>query len=114
MSKKQLEKLSKSDLIWVIDQLLVMTCFNQKDYYLGRVLSDLKYKKELARYEKAEEYGREADEKRREYISLLAQYDGWKYADIPLEVLEKAKKLMDEATEADRMCAKLFGCGSGR
>lgn len=110
MSKQQLEKLSKSDLIWVIDRLLMMTCFTQKDHYLGRALSDLKYEKELARIEKAEEFGRKADEKRREYISLLRQYDGCKYADIPLEVLEKAKQLMDEAAEADRMFAKLVGC----
>lgn len=113
MSKQQLERLSKSDLIYVINQLLADACPTQKDYYLARALHGLRYEKELAKITRADEYGREADEKRRESISLLAQYDGWKYIDIPLEVLEKARRLMDEAAEAERMFAKLVGCRRG-
>lgn len=50
-----------------------------------------------------------ADQKRREYISLLAPYKGKHILDIPHNVLEKADKAMKAAKEADKKYAKLMG-----
>lgn len=38
-------KLSKSDLIWIIDRLLDTGCWPTGDYYLDQALSDLKHER---------------------------------------------------------------------
>lgn len=70
---------------------------------------DLGYEKEKRRIAEAEAAGKVADEKRREYIDLMREYDGLPLKDIPLPVLKQADALVKEANAADRKFAKLMG-----
>lgn len=104
-----LAQCTKDDLLWLIDRILQMCCFHQKEYYLARALEDLRYHKEEARISEAEKFGKIADAKRQEYIEILRPYDGQKLTDIPLPVLEKAKQALDDANVAEKRFAKLIG-----
>ena len=104
-----LTKFSKADLIWIVNRALQMASLSNSDYYLRRAISDLGYEKEKQRIASAEKYSKIADEKRRQYIELLSAYDGQRLIDIPLEVLNKADKLIKEANEADKKWSKLVG-----
>ena len=103
-----LAQCTKEDLIWVINRLLQMCCFYQKDYYLSHALSDLHYHKEKARIDEAEKIGKIADAKQQEYIEIMRPYDGKRLADIPLDVLEKASQALSEADAAEKKFMKLM------
>ena len=101
-----LQQCSKADLLWVIERICMR---NLSRCDLDIALIDLAYEKEKTRIEEAQKYAKLADEKRRAYIALLEPYDGMKWVDIPLEVLEQGAKLQEQATAADRKWAKLLG-----
>ena len=103
-----LSQCSKEDLLWVIKRLCQANP-GRVQHDLERVLIDLDYEKEKYRINEAEKYNNLADEKRREYIALLKPYEGARFIDIPLEVLEKADKALKEARQADQKYAKLLG-----
>ena len=103
-----LSQCSKEDLLWVIKRLCQENP-GRGQHDLERVLIDLDYEKEKNRINEAEKYNNLADEKRREYIALLKPYEGVRFIDIPLEVLEKADKALKEARRADQKFAKLLG-----
>ena len=109
MKKKTLKLggYSKADLIWIIEYLVRWN----GDFYLERALSDLKYQKELARIDEADKYSAIADKKRREYIDLLAPYDGKRWCDIPADVVRRATAAMKEAQAADKKYMSLMGIG---
>ena len=50
-----------------------------------------------------------SNEKRMEYIDLMRPYDGWKFIDIPLDVLKKAQAALKQAEEAEHKWEKLLG-----
>ena len=107
--KLTLNTCTKTDLLWIINRILQRTAPFNQDYELLRALNDLAYEKEKQQIGKAEKYGEIADEKRREYIELLAPYDGMPIKDIPQKVLEKAYALLEEAAAAEEKFAKLIG-----
>lgn len=107
--KLTLNTCTKADLLWIINRILQRTAFFSQDYELLRALNDLAYEKEKQQLDKADQYGLLADRKRREYIDLLAPYDGMPIEDIPTDVLVKAHSLLDEAHAADKKLAKLIG-----
>ena len=102
-----LEQCSKTDLLWIINR---MRMYSLGEHALNRALADLKYQKEKARIDEADQYAKLVDAKRRAYIDLLKPYDGMKLCDIPLHVLEKAAELQKQAEAADQKWAKLMGC----
>lgn len=102
-------KLSKSDLIWIIDRLLDTGCWPTGDYYLDQALSDLKHEKDLADLRKADKYAEIAHKKRMEYCDLVKPYEGKSLIDIPLEVLKKVDLCMKEAQAADKKWNELMG-----
>lgn len=103
-----LAQCTKEDLIWIINRLLQMCCFHQKDYYLTRALSDLHYHKEKVRIGEAEKIGKFADAKWQEYIEIMRPYDGWKITDIPGPALEKAIQALEAADAAEKKILKLM------
>ena len=103
-----LEQCSKTDLLWIIKRIC-MYRLGERD--LDRALADLKYEKEKARIDEADQYAKLADAKRRAYLDQLKPYDGMKWCDIPLSVLDKAAALQKQAEAADRKWAKLMGVG---
>lgn len=103
-----LSQCSKEDLLWVIKRLCNGN-LGRGQYDLERALIDLDYEKEKSRINEAEKYNNLADEKRREYIALLKPYEGARFIDIPLEVLEKADKALKESKKAEEKFAKLLG-----
>ena len=103
-----LAQCTKDDLLWLIDRILQMCCFHQKDYYLARALEDLRYHKEKARIAEAEKFGKIADAKLQEYIEIMRPYDGRKLTDIPLPILEKARQALADADAAERKFARLI------
>lgn len=103
-----LEQCSKTDLIWVINRMCMYSLGKRE---LNHALDDLAYEKEKARIDEANKYAQVAHEKRQAYINLLKPYDGMKFVDIPMLVLEKAAELQKQADAADRKWAKLLGVG---
>lgn len=64
---KKLEKLSKADLIWIIER---MSAFGQ-ERYLNQALNELRYEKANQRIAEAERIAHLADEKRRAYCNFM-------------------------------------------
>ena len=108
-TEQQLRACSKDDLIWIIKRVLLMTTLTDWDYYVSRALGDLRYEKDRRKLNKADEYADLSYKKRLEYIELLSPYDGVPFKDIPLDVLQKADKAMNEAQAADKKWNKLMG-----
>ena len=94
-----LQQCTKADLLWVIDRACK---HNLSDWAIKAALDDL----ELEKIRKLTQF---ANEKRMEYIDLMKPYDGWKFIDIPLDVLKKAQAALKQAEEAERKWAKLMG-----
>ena len=109
MKKKpvNLNGFSKADLIWIVEYFVKW----HGDFYLERAISDLKYRKELERIEEADRFAAIADKKRREYIDLLAPYEGKRWCDLPADVVRRATAAMKEAQAADKKYMSLMGIG---
>lgn len=107
--KLTLEQCTKDELIWLIHRILYRATLNQHDYYLECALNDLWFEREMKHLAKAEELAAHSIACREEYGSLLAPYEGKPMIDIPLEVLQKARDLLEQAERADRMWNRLMG-----
>lgn len=105
----RLRRLSKDDLIWVINRLLQMGWLQNGEHYLLRALSELECEKERQRQDEADRYLSISLEKRKEFAAVLAPYDGMKFLDIPRDVLLRADALQKEAVEAEKKWCKLLG-----
>lgn len=101
-----LKKYTKDDLIWIINRLCPTPLGGTQ---LSRAVSDLEFEKENQRLAEADKNAHIAYDKRQQYLDLLKPYDGWRLIDIPLDVLEKADRLMREAQDADAKWNKLMG-----
>lgn len=111
MDKKvmaRLRKLSKEDLLWVIEQMCARSLDNCL-YYLSCALSDLEYNREIQRIDEADKYAKLSTKKRLEYIDLMAPYAGKPFGEIPLDVLSKGARLIKEAQAADKKYLQLSG-----
>lgn len=102
---EKLKKLSKDDLIWIITR---MSSFGQ-GYYLEEALRSLELLKNEEKYNKADELAKKSLQYRKEYIDLLAPYDGKPIKDIPYSVVKKASDALQKAQTLDKQWAKLMG-----
>ena len=100
-----LQQCTKAELLWVIDRACL---HGMSKRHIEYALSDLEREKISRELDEADRLNKLAHEKRMEYIELLKPYDGWKFKDIPLDVLEKAQAALDQAQEADRKWDKLM------
>ena len=106
--KARLRKLSKEDLLWVIERMCAHKLDNSP-YYLNCALSDLECDKELQKINDADRYAKLAYRERTEYIELLKSFEGKNLSEIPLDAVKKAERLRKEAAVADKQWAKLSG-----
>lgn len=104
-----LNECTKADLRWVINRILQMTTFDNRDYYLQRALSDLWYEKEKQRTLQVDKYLEISDKKLKEYIQLMETYQGKPLTEIPTNVRKKAIQLLKEIEEADKKWRKSLG-----
>lgn len=98
----QLEKLSKSDLIWVIRAM-------EKGKTLERALIQLEQNKQTEAFDRADALYQQAAEKRKEYIDMVKEYYGKPINDIPNDTMLKATRLLDDAKRLEREADKLYG-----
>ena len=103
---RKLRALTKDDLIWCILEMEKHTLGFPS---IDRILSELKYKKDMDNIDRCEKLAKEAHEKRESYFSLLAPYDGTLISDIPKPILDRALKLLEEAQAADEEWLRLSG-----
>lgn len=99
-----LSKYTKADLLWILKRLS-LRCRHDIDV----AINDLAYEKEKARLSEADRYRKVADAKRREYLDILAPYNGKPLLSIPISVLKRADRALKEAEAADGRWAKLMG-----
>lgn len=94
-----LQQCTKAELLWVIDRACE---YELSDRAIKAALDDLEL-------EKIRTLIQFSNEKRMEYIDLMRPYDGWKFIDIPLDVLKKAQAALKQAEEAEHKWEKLLG-----
>lgn len=108
---EKLQRLTKAELIWVIQELerrsLVMSD-------LPFILRDLEIRKLEKQEQEADKLLRTAAEKRMAYCALMKPYEGKRLVDIPQETIEKASRLLEEAEEAARKWDRMMGMPKGR
>ena len=105
-----LSQCSKADLIWIINRLAQGPGGRHQ---VSSALADLAYQKSMEAIDKADAAAKLAHEKRQQYIDLLAPYTGMSIADIPTDILDKAKQLLDAAEAADKMWEKYIDLADG-
>lgn len=108
---ERLQRLTKAELIWVIQELERRSL----------VMSDLPFILRDLEIRKLEKQGQEADkllhiaaENRMAYCTLMKPYEGKRLVDIPQETIEKASRLLEEAAEAGRKWDRMMGMPEGR
>lgn len=101
---EKLKKLSKDELIWIITR---MSSFGQ-GYYLEEALRSLELLKSEEKCNKANELAQKSSQHRKEYIDLLAPYEGKPIKDIPHSVLEKALDAIEKAEKLDKQWERLM------
>lgn len=108
---EKLQRLTKAELIWVIQELerrsLVMSD-------LPFILRDLEIRKLEKQEQEADKLLRTAAEKRMAYCALMKPYEGKRLVDIPQETIEKASRLLEEAEEAKRKWDRMMGMPKSR
>lgn len=103
----KLSDCTKAELLFVIERLQLYNLSD--DYYIQRVLCDVKERREKRKLEEARRMEAVFSQKWQEYIDILSPYDGKRLKDIPPEVLDRADTAMKEAQAADMKWRKLIG-----
>ena len=103
-----LKDCTKDELIYCVKYIAGQCGLFKEDYYIESALANVKYKRDRKKLDRAEELKQLAAEKRKEYIRLLKPYNGMAYADVPIDVLRKSGKLMQEAQKADKEWDKIM------
>lgn len=103
-----LKDCTKEELIYCVNYIAGRFGLHNKDYYIESALGNVEYERQRKKLDKAEEFNQLSAKKRKEYVSLLKPYEGKKYFDVPLEVINKASVLMKEAEKADKEYDKIM------
>lgn len=104
-----LKQCTKDELIWLVNRIAQRNCYPNQEYEISRALNELSYEREKKRLDEAERWAKISHDKRMEYCELLKPYDGWKWIDIPLEVVNKCVELIKDAEAADKKWDELIG-----
>lgn len=104
-----LQQCTKKELLYVFEQLQQRYMFGASfNYCIESILSDIQYQKETKRIDEAGRFAGIAYAKRTEYAQLLKPFEGKKLADVPIDILKQADKLLKEARKADKEYLKLM------
>lgn len=93
---------TKEELLYIIDRLSWLS-----DFHLKTILHEIEYNREMKKIDEAKKWADVSYKKRGEAIDLLKAYEGKRPADIPLNVIDKARALFAEADKADKKWAAL-------
>ena len=108
---ERLQKLTKAELIWVMQEL-ERRRLGMSD--LPFILRDLELRKLEKQEQDADRLWHIAAEKRMAYCELMKPYEGKRLVDIPRETIEKASRLLEEAAEAGRKWDRMMGMPESR
>lgn len=99
-----LNQCTKEELIFIINRVVGRHCFSeeQRQSEIDRHLSDVVYQRQQKLLKEADNWNKIAADCRRQYLDVLAPYDGKKFIDIPIDVIQKANSLLKDAQYADR------------
>lgn len=103
-----LKDCTKEELIYCVNYIAGRIGLLNKNYYIESALGEVKYQRDKKKLNRAEELNQISTQKRKEYINLMKPYEGKKYTDIPLDVLNTAMGLMGEAQKADKEYDKIM------
>lgn len=104
----RLEDCTKAELISIIRRTCGFFSPINKDYYIEKALDEIKHEREIKQLNKAEEYGKKANEARKQYCEFLKKYEGKKLTDIPPDEVNKAVELLKIADFNDQEYLKLI------
>ena len=99
-----LNQCTKEELIFIINRAVGRHCFSeeQRQAEIDRYLSDVVYQRQQKILQDAKHWCEIATDCRRQYLDILALYEGKKLIDIPIDVVKKAEMLVKDAQYADR------------
>ena len=102
-----LQKCSKADLIWIIHEMQKHLLWPTLDY----ILIDLRFRKDMARIDRAEKISKISEEKYAAFFDLIKPYEDKTWADVPDDIAQEAARLLKEAGAAECEWMKLMGIG---
>ena len=105
-----LNKLSKADLIWVV-QRMITAMGADGEIRLSRAMLELDYQKEQDLVKRAEDAAGRAAMARKRIVEILTPYDVMPFIDIPIDALELAAAAKQEAADADKEWEKIMCVG---
>lgn len=96
---EELKKLTKDELIWLIERI--------KEHSLIRIpieyaLADLQAKRRKDVIDQMDEAAKKMSACMQRYIDLMEPYKGKRFSDIPLSVLEKMRAAIEEREAAEK------------
>lgn len=106
----KLEDCTKAELIFIIRHMAKSDYISK--FKLQTALSELEYKKQEKIIKEADNWNIIAADCRKRYAALLKPYEGFKFADIPIAILQEADQCLKDARRADRewdLCMQRLG-----
>ena len=92
-----LSECTKEELIWICKFLDGGSRFS-----IAEALVEISRKRAEVNFEKYTKYSEQSEAEFRAYVEILKPYDGMKYMDIPLEVIQAADECIQRSREADK------------
>lgn len=102
-----LKQCTKEELLFVLKYLQEHYLFNI-EHHIHLCLFEVQFQREMKRIDKGRKVAKQAAHKREEYCELLKPYEGKKITDIPIDILRKADKCLEEARCADKEYLKIM------
>ena len=103
-----LNDLTKEELIFGINFICGRFYPFNKEYYIKTILHEIEYYREKKNLDKADKLNKLATQKRKEYLELIKPYCENGLKDMTNDVINKAKKLLKEADDADKKWNKIM------
>ena len=107
VTKGEVAKLSKNELIELLFQVLFLVDPFERNGYLERAMIDIRYNQQIKRIDEQAQHSKKAFEARCEYLELLKPYEGKPFSSIPLDVLTKADDCIKRANQHDKAYERL-------
>ena len=104
-----LSRYTKDELIELCNALAFHVSPLRADQTIRYCLIEIDHRRNLKKIDEADKHAKAADQERREYIELLKPYQGKPWADIPLNVLQKMRKCLENAQREERIYLKMSG-----
>lgn len=107
VTKADLEKYSKQELIEIINEFDFIVDPFQRNGYLYRVIVEARHKRQERLIQKAYQHSQRAYDLRTESYRLMEHYVGKKYSEVPQDVLNKVSSCVKQAQKEDEAYERL-------